>query len=164
VPANLWRDNGLSLITSFFLHAGIVHLLGNLYFLNVFGDNVEDYLGKKRFLFLLIAATVIGGLCHAYIDRASLIPAVGASGGISGLIIFYALLFPNRELGFVWVTGFTRPIWHKFSALTALIVWIIWQYLGFITQIQGQATVSFAAHLGGAATGFLFWLAWKKIV
>jgi membrane associated rhomboid family serine protease/Zn-finger nucleic acid-binding protein len=107
VPAELFTGGGLTMISSFFLHGSVFHLIGNMYFLFVFGDNVEDVLGKKRFLLMLLAATVGGDLLHALFAPNSHTPCIGASGGISALIVFYALQFPHARLGwmiyFCWI-------------------------------------------------------------
>ncbi|MHC4324602.1 MAG: rhomboid family intramembrane serine protease, partial [Planctomycetota bacterium] len=84
VPAEFGRRFGLTFVTSFFLHGGFIHLLGNLYYLVVFGDNSEDVLGKGRYLLLIAAAAMIGDIAHIISDPSSTTPCVGASGGISG--------------------------------------------------------------------------------
>jgi Zn-finger nucleic acid-binding protein len=94
LPSEPWRLGGITFLTSFLLHGGWVHLLGNVYFLLIFGDNVEDFLGRWRFLLLLLVATLAGDLAHLATDAREL-PLVGASGGISGIIAFYALKFPS---------------------------------------------------------------------
>ncbi len=102
VPAQLGRHGGLTLLTSFFLHGGFLHLLGNAYFLLVFGDNVEDDLGRWRYALLIAGAALFGDLLHILADPWATVPCVGASGGISGAIAFYALRYPHARLGFLW--------------------------------------------------------------
>ncbi|NLT71865.1 MAG: rhomboid family intramembrane serine protease [Verrucomicrobiaceae bacterium] len=99
LPADPLRSGGLTLLTSFFLHGGWLHLLGNLYFLIVFGDNVEDFLGHSRYLLLLVLAALVGDAAHIASDPESIRHAIGASGGISGIIAFYALAFPRNQIG-----------------------------------------------------------------
>lgn len=160
IPAQLWRYAGLTLLISFFLHGGWFHLLGNMYFLIVFGDNVEDYLGKGRYLLLLLLATLAGGLLHIALDPRSAIPLVGASGGISGLIVFYALQFPQARLLVLLRPLFFWPL--RIGARTALFLWILLQFVGVWQQVAGLSHVSSLAHLGGAGVGLLFWLKARK--
>jgi membrane associated rhomboid family serine protease len=98
VPAELWRDGGITLITSFFLHGDLFHLIGNAYFLLIFGDNVEDQLGRWRYALVVLLAALAGDLLHVAADPRDTVPCIGASGGISGVIVFYALKFPQARL------------------------------------------------------------------
>ena len=82
-------------MTSFFIHGSLLHLVGNVYFLMVFGDNVENDIGRWRYAALLLAATLAGGFLHIALDVRPLIPCVGASGGIAGVLTYYALRFPR---------------------------------------------------------------------
>jgi len=156
IPAQFWRLGGLTLLTSFFLHGSILHLAGNMYFLLVFGDNVEDVLGKGRYLLLVFAATGAGGLLHTLLAPDSQLPCIGASGGISALIVFYALQFPRARLG--WIVAYVRGSWIQVPAWFALVVWIIYQFVMLFLQRKGLTDMSAMAHLGGAAIGFLYWL------
>jgi membrane associated rhomboid family serine protease len=152
IPAEVWRYGGLTLITSFFLHVGIVHLIGNLYFFIIFGDNVEDYLGHFRFAMLLVLASLAGDWAHILADPDSRTPCVGASGGISGVIAYYALKFPQVRLGFMlWFR------WFRFPAYFMFILWIGLQLFGTWQQQIGVSNVSAVAHLGGAIVGGMFW-------
>ena len=156
ISNDMWRLGGLTMVSSFFLHVSILHLLGNMYFLLVFGDNVEDYLGRHRFLWLILCSALVGDLFHAIADPHGQIPCVGASGGIAGIIVFYALEFPHARLGFLmW--------WHwlKMPAYFALILFLIYQAVMASWQVMGASQVSALAHLGGATTGFLCW-AWLR--
>ncbi len=160
IPAEPFRHGGLTLLTCFFLHAGWWHLAGNVYFLLVFGDNVEDCLGWWRYLLLLLGATVAGAAAHALGDPRAMIPCIGASGGISGIIVFYALRFPQARLGIAiryWV------LWRYTSvpAYGALIFWIFLQLGMAHLQMAGLSSVSALAHLGGAGTGLAAWFAWR---
>lgn len=159
LPAEAWRYGGLTMLTSFFLHAGWLHLVGNAYFLVIFGDNVEDVLGKGRFLLLILLATIAGDLLHLAFDPRPDIPCVGASGGISGVITFYALRFPRARLGlfFMWLFR-----WFTLPAFAAFGFWIALQVLQAMEQVAGISNVSAMAHLGGAAVGFLCWLKWRN--
>ena len=153
IPAEFSRYFGLTFISSFFLHGGIFHLVSNLYFLLVFGDNVEDVLEKWRYPLLIFSALIIGGIVHVVADPASNIPCIGASGGISGIITYYALKFPKTQIGLIF---FFR--WVRLPVLYAFFIWMIMQFFGVYLQLEGVSNVSALAHLGGVATGFAFWL------
>jgi len=156
IPTEFGRYGGLTLLTSFFLHAGIFHLLGNLYFFMVFGDNVEDFLGKGRFVLLLLCSTLLGNLLHALGAPDSTLPCVGASGGISGVITFYALTFPRARLG-ILVGAYFRYGWIRMPAYAMFLMWVALQAFGVWAQLAGSSNVSSLAHLGGAAVGVVFW-------
>ena len=162
VPDLVWQSGGVTMVTSFFVHAGWWHLIGNLYFLLVFGDNVEDFLGRGRWLLLLLSATIGGGLLQILGEPRGLVPCVGASGGISGLIAFYALRFPEARLG-VFIGLFYVPVrWVTFSARTGFILWLLIQGVLLWKQVSGNGSVAAFAHLGGALVGVLAWLACGK--
>lgn len=160
VPATAGRYGGLTLLTSFLLHGGVIHLVENLYFLLIFGDNVEDYLGRWRYLGLILAAAIVGDLLHIAMDPRSQDPLIGASGGIAGVITFYALKFPHVRLG-VRVGFVVLFRWCMIPAWSALVLWVLLQLLGAWQQLTGLTDVSALAHLGGAAAGFAFWLVWR---
>ncbi len=127
IPAQAMRLDGLSFVTSFFLHAGIIHLVGNMYFLLVFGDNVEDFLRPLRYLTLIALAAFIGDLAHIAVDPQSQIPCIGASGGIAGAITFYALNFPRVRLEFLMRWGFVWFRWIRLPAWSVFVLWIFFQ-------------------------------------
>ncbi len=162
IPDQLWRYGGLTLLSSFFLHGGILHLVGNVYFLMLVGDNVEDQLGRKGFLAVVFLSALAGHGFHLLGDSRSAIPCVGASGGISGLMCFYALAFPKSRLGFL-LRYFVVPLrWFQMPAWGAFALWVALQILGAVQQIAGFSHVSALAHLGGAAVGAGFWTWWRK--
>ena len=161
IPAEAWRYGGLTLVTGFFLHAGLWHLLANTYFLLVFGDNVEDYLGRWRYVLLLAAAALAGQAAHVVGDPRATLPCVGASGGISGVITFYALRFPEARLG-ILLRYFLVFGWLYMPAYAALILWFLIQFLMVFLQFSGASDVSALAHLGGAAVGVAAWLVWRQ--
>jgi membrane associated rhomboid family serine protease len=164
IPDRALRLGGLTLVTSFFLHAGWWHLVGNLYFLIVFGDNVEEYLGRGRWLLLLLFANLAGALSHLLAEPHSSIPCIGASGGISGLLAFYAFRFPKARLGLrIWMRYSYRAPWVTFPAWAGFAVWMALQFLGVFEQMNGLSNVSAMAHLGGAAAGIVAWRVWRDI-
>jgi membrane associated rhomboid family serine protease/Zn-finger nucleic acid-binding protein len=157
IPAQAYRHDGLTLLTSFFLHGGIVHLLGNLYFLVVFGRRVEAYLNWCRWLGLLLLATIVGDFLHIAADPFSTVPCIGASGGISGVITFYALKFPMESLGIFYYRLIALPAWSAF------LLWVLFQIWGAYQQVHGFSNVSAMAHLGGTAVGIAAWLLWRNL-
>lgn len=150
---SLWeRKGGATLVSAFFLHAGVWHVLSNLYFLLVFGDNVEDDLGRVRFAALLVFAEVAGQIAHGALDPRSTVPCVGASAGISGVIAYYAVAFPSARLALMWRFAFLFR-WIRIPAWAAFAFWILIQALIAHQQMGGLGSVSALAHLGGAAVG-----------
>jgi membrane associated rhomboid family serine protease/Zn-finger nucleic acid-binding protein len=143
-----FRSGGLTWISSFFLHGGLMHLIGNVYFLLLFGDDVEDILGPARYIALVLAATLLGHFAHCLFTRNLSIPAIGASGGISGLIAFYALEFPNSKIGLLSQYRGT----FRMRVSTAAAIWVFLQILGATLSLGRVAHV---AHLGGALAGYL---------
>jgi len=160
IPAQLWRLGGLTFLTSFFVHGGLYHLIVNLYYLFVFGDNVEDYLGRGRYILLLLLATTTGDLLHIGFDPQSTVPVIGASGGISGVVAFYGLQFPRARVVVLVRWLFFYPL--RIRARVALLLWILLQLMGAWQQMAGFSNISSLAHLGGAGMGLLFWLKWRS--
>jgi membrane associated rhomboid family serine protease len=168
IPAERWRYGGLTLLTSFFLHVNFWHIVSNLYFFTAFGDDVEEDLGRKRYAILLLLATVLGNIAQIVMDPNSNIPCIGASGGISGVLVYYTLRFPRARLGIMTATAWTWRIpwigsarWVRFPAWTALVFWIVLQL--YVTGLQAAklTNVSGMAHLGGSMAGLGAWLFWK---
>lgn len=162
VPDEAFRLGGLTLITSFFLHGGWVHLLGNLYFLLVFGDNVENRIGWRRMLWLLLTATLTGHFLHIIGELRSSVPCVGASGGISGVLVFYALAFPEKKISILWHYYLHGMRWIEMSAWTAFGLWCGLQLLIVMQQLAGWGHVSALAHLGGVIGGGVLWFVWRE--
>jgi membrane associated rhomboid family serine protease/Zn-finger nucleic acid-binding protein len=162
IPAEATRLHGLTFVTSFFLHAGIIHLVGNMYFLFVFGDDVENFLRPFRYLLLIALAAFVGDLAHIALDPRAQTPCIGASGGIAGVITFYALNFPRSRLEFLMRWGFVWFHWIRLPAWFVFVLWILFQAIGTLEQKAGMSSVSSAAHLGGATVGVVAWLLWRK--
>jgi len=142
----------LPLVTSMFLHAGWLHIAGNMLFLWIFGDNVEDFFGHFTYLFFYLFCGVGAGLLHVLFNFHSNIPAVGASGAISGVMGAYILLFPRaRVLTLVFI--FPIPV----PAVLFLGLWFVGQFLMGLSTIGTKVTggVAVWAHIGGFILGML---------
>jgi membrane associated rhomboid family serine protease len=161
IPAEFTRYFGFTFISSFFLHAGFLHLFGNLYFLIVFGDNVEDILGRKGYIILIVLAAFFGDILYICSDPQGLIPCVGASGAISGILAYYCLRFPNASLRLFYFLVF-RFGWFRIPVKIFLVLWILLQVLEAFQQRAGLADFSAFAHLGGASIGIMFWWLEKR--
>jgi membrane associated rhomboid family serine protease len=161
IPQEYARLGGLTLFTSFLLHADVIHLLGNLYFLLIFGDNVENFLGTLKYILLIFGAILIGNVCHILIDPSSTVPCVGASGGISGVIAFYALRFPRSRISLMFLVFF-KPYWFRLRALWMFGLWILLQCFTAWQQVNGIGSISGGAHLGGALAGCIFWILFRR--
>jgi len=149
---------GIPLLTSMFLHGGWVHLLGNMWYLVIFGDNIEDRLGHLRFLIFYLAAGMAGGLLHYSFNLASQIPTVGASGAIAGVLGAYLVAFPRARI----IT--LVPLFPLFQllALPAMVVlglWFLYQFLigalSLTWTARGAGGVAWWGHIGGFAFGFI---------
>ncbi len=152
VPQDAFRLGGLTLVTSFFIHGSLFHLIGNAYFLLVFGDNVEDYVGKWLFGLLLLSGTLLGVFIHGLFDPNPEIPTIGASAGVSGVLVFYALQFPRIRMGIVIYWR-----WFRIPVTALLALWAALQVVLAYYQLTGVTNVSALAHIGGALAGLTFW-------
>lgn len=152
LPGRLWQGAWLPLLTHMFLHGGLAHLLGNLYFLWIFGDNVEDRLGSARFLLLYLVSGIGAGLLHCLLSREPGVPVVGASGAISGVMAAYALLFPQARLVSLIVV-----VQVRWKTTTYLFMWLGLQVVG---AMIGTGQVAWWAHIGGFLVGAA--LVWNK--
>jgi membrane associated rhomboid family serine protease len=158
VPNQAWRYFGLTFLSSFFLHASAWHLIFNLYFLVVFGRAVERDVGSIRWLLLLFVSAFVGDMLDIRMDPRGDLPTIGASGGISGLLAYYTLKFPEASLKIMVV----RFMWTDLPAWWLFGLWIGTQIIGAANQIDGVGSVASLAHLGGVSAGFIFWLIWRK--
>ena len=142
----------LPLFTSMFLHAGLLHIAGNMLFLWIFGDNVEDYFGHLPYLFFYLVCGIGAGLLHVLFNLSSTVPALGASGAISGVMGAYMLLYP-RERILTLVFIFLIPI----PAVFILGYWFLLQFLAGINALGASASggVAVWAHVGGFLLGML---------
>lgn len=149
-----------TLYTSMFLHAGIGHLGGNMLYLWIFGNNIEDVLGKFRFILFYFICGTIAALGHIATDMDSQIPMIGASGAISGILGAYLMLFPFARiktfifLGIFWTIA-------RVPSIVLLIIWIVLQILNSLATDSGGT--AWFAHIGGFISGVLLILPFKHI-
>jgi membrane associated rhomboid family serine protease len=136
-----------TLLTYMFFHADLFHLLGNMLFLWVFGDNVEDAMGHLRFLVFYLACGIFAGLFHAWMDPNSELPLIGASGAVAGVIAAYLMLHPRVD---VWVLAF-KVVPLRITAALALGVWIALQIV--MVALPDVGPVAWWAHIGGLLAG-----------
>jgi membrane associated rhomboid family serine protease len=151
----------VTIVTSMFLHGGMLHIGGNMLYLWIFGDNVEDTLGHGRFLLFYLVSGVAAALGQTLVSPTSSVPMIGASGAVSGVLGAYLLLFPHATI----LTLVTFGFFIKFLHVPALIVlgfWIVLQLInGYITvsaQSMGRGEsggVAWFAHIGGFLAGML---------
>jgi membrane associated rhomboid family serine protease len=144
-------------LTHQFLHAGWLHLIGNLWMLWIFGDNVEDRMGSLRFLCFYLTCGVLAGLTQALATAGSELPSLGASGAIAGVMGAYLVLFPRARVITV-VPIFFYPLFLELSAFVYLGLWFLTQVFSGTLALGAPAEtggVAFAAHAGGFAAGLL---------
>ncbi len=142
-----------SLITSMFLHGGWMHLIGNMLYLWIFGDNIEESMGSQRFILFYLLCGILAALAHAMTDSHSVVPMVGASGAISGVLGAYLLLFPRAQVTVLIPLGF-------FTQLIYVPAWVVLGFWFILQVISGGASlgsegggVAWFAHVGGFVAG-----------
>lgn len=150
-------------VTAIFLHGGFLHIISNMWFLWVFGDNVEGYLGWFLFPLLYFSAGIIGNVVQYSLMPHSPIPMLGASGAVAGILGAYFVMFPNSTIKtlvpiFIFLTTFNVP------AFIMLGYWFVLQILsGAISlDMSSQGGIAFFAHVGGFVTGILFAAIFRK--
>jgi membrane associated rhomboid family serine protease len=151
----------LTLLTSMFMHGGLMHLLGNMLFLWIFGDNLEDRLGKGRYLVFYLLCGLLASLSHVastvFLGGDAGIPSLGASGAISGVLAGYLALFPHRRVRVLLTLGFFARL-TEVPALVAIGLWFVFQLISGIGMLGAgaqQGGVAYAAHIGGFVAGYL---------
>ena len=166
VPAQttIWGDNTHTFFTNMFLHGGWGHLLTNMWMLYIFGDNVEDRMGSLRYLGFYILAGLIASFTHYILYLNSGVPALGASGAISGVMAAYMFLFPN-SLIISFVPLLFIPLLIPVPAVIFIGIWFIGQFLsGTFDLVLGSAGtgIAFWAHIGGFLGGLTIYRAFTK--
>ncbi len=172
VPARLLHDGPAAahtLITHMFLHGNLLHIGGNMLFLWVFGDNIEDEFGHIPYLLFYLGTGILAGLASVALRSTSGVPGIGASGAISGVLGAYLVLFPLNEIRVVILHPFTVLLWLGsiflqnrlelpkigISALYVLLFYVIYNFVGALAGIVSPSRVDSVAHLGGFLGGYL---------
>jgi len=166
VPARLSMDlrglreapgDYLALVTSMFLHGGVLHVLGNLWMLTIFGDNVEDRMGPVRFLFFYLLTGLVAGLVHVHFSPDSEVPTIGASGAISGVMGAYLVMYPRARV-ITLIPLLFYPLFVELPAFVFLGVWFVGNLLSGTASLaapEEAGGIAFLAHVGGFLAGIL---------
>ena len=164
VPRDIVEGRHLwTLLTSMFLHGGFLHIIGNMLYLWIFGDNVEDAFGHIPYFFVYLLSGLLGSLLQVLISPHSTIPTIGASGAISGVMGAYFVLFPRaRVLTVIPIFFFIRLLYLPASLLLGF--WILLQVLYGCSATPGTGGVAYFAHIGGFVAGALLALIVRKRV
>jgi membrane associated rhomboid family serine protease len=166
VPYNLTQGSDpyalSTLVTSLFLHGGVIHIAGNMLYLWIFGNNIEDFMGSVPFIFFYLACGVASGMSQVAINSDSTVPIVGASGAIAGVLGAYLLLFPTARVeGLIFLGFFIRRI--SIPAVVYLGAWIALQILSSLTSLDvaDAGGIAWFAHIGGFLAGILLILPFR---
>jgi len=146
----------LTLLTSMFIHGGFMHIFGNMLYLWIFGNNVEDLLGSLRFIFFYLGCGLVAGLAHIATNPASALPTVGASGAVAGVLGAYLVAYPRaRVLTAVFIVIFVQLV--EVPAAFVLLFWFVLQALQGVASLRGASTggVAWFAHIGGFVAGIV---------
>ena len=152
-PSPIW----LTLLTSTFMHGGWAHLLGNMLFLYIFGDNVELAFGSLVYTAFYLVTGVIASLAHVLFNPESVIPSLGASGAISGVLAAYLVLFPRNRISVISFFGWF-PYRYTVPALVMIGIWALFQFvngIGSIAPSEETSGVAYMAHVGGFVAGLV---------
>jgi membrane associated rhomboid family serine protease len=164
---NDFPDSAPTIITSMFMHGGIAHIIGNMVFLFVFGDNIEDKYGRIKYILIYLgwgAAAALGHSFYAVSTGQGEIPAVGASGAISGILGAYLVMYPRASILTIIAVFFIYTV--RIPVLIYIPFWFIMQLIfAIIGQLgpAGEAGVAYLAHIGGFVAGALTGLVWKAL-
>jgi len=154
-------------LTSMFVHGGILHLVLNMWSLWIFGDNIESAFGSIKYLVFYLLCGIAAAFTHSTLHQESLLPVVGASGAISGVMGAYMLLFPRARIRMFTLLIF-YPIFFEIPAFVFLIIWFVGQLLSAGTMVAAQGAnadiggIAFFAHIGGFVAGLVLTPFFKK--
>jgi membrane associated rhomboid family serine protease len=149
-----------TLLTSMFMHGGISHIVGNMLYLFIFGDNIEDRLGHLKYLVIYLVFGIVAGLTHSWfsVGDDAFIPTIGASGAISGALGAYVVLYPRARIATIIFLGYFGRI-IKIPSIFMLGFWFIMQFL--YSFLDPYSNVAYWAHIGGFIIGFIVALPFK---
>lgn len=148
----------LTLITSMFMHGGLAHILGNMLFLWIFGDNIEDAMGHTKYFFFYLLCGLIAGLSHVFatyfFNQSPFVPSLGASGAISGVLGGYIVLFPRKKV-YIWLFFFFTIAVPAFIAVGLWFIFQVINSLGVLGGDEAAGGIAYAAHIGGFIAGLI---------
>lgn len=163
IPARLFSGTGpndgslpvaATIFTSMFLHGGVLHIAGNMLYLWIFGNNVEDDTGRLRFILFYLLCGTVAALTHALVNRTSIIPMIGASGAVSGVLGAYLLLYPGaRVVTLVFFGFYIRTV--EIPAIIVLGSWFVIQFLSALSTSSSGGGIAWYAHVGGFVAGLV---------
>lgn len=149
------QEQVIALVTFMFLHGGFWHLLGNMWSLYIFGDNIEDRLGHARYLVFYLLCGIASGLFHLVLNPHSTIPTIGASGAIAGVMGAYMILYPKSKI-LTLIPIFIIPYFIEVPAFVFLGIWFLLQFLNAAGSSAHGGGIAWWAHIGGFIAGILF--------
>ena len=153
-PELVWVPSWASVLTSMFLHGGLLHIGGNMLYLWIFGNNVEDAMGHGRFLVFYVLCGVAAAMAQALLDPASEVPMIGASGAIAGVLGAYLVLHPRANVRVLFIFGlFVRVV--AVPAALVLGLWFVMQIASGAMSASGSGGIAFWAHVGGFVAGMV---------
>ncbi|MEW6131318.1 MAG: rhomboid family intramembrane serine protease [Acidobacteriota bacterium] len=158
-PSPIW----LTILTAMFMHGGWMHIIGNMLYLWIFGDNIEDNFGHFNFAFFYLICGVAATFAQIYVDPTSVIPNLGASGAIAGVLGAYLVMFPKNRVRAIVPLGFFSTI-TEVPAVVVLGFWIVIQIFSQYTSSVHQrgGGVAYMAHIGGFVTGLVLSFLFRK--
>ena len=162
LPMDLYAVPGyVTIFTSMFMHGGFMHLIGNMLYMWIFADNIEDSLGPKKFIIFYILSGIGAAMAQVLMDTNSQIPMIGASGAIGGVLGAYLINHPNARVLVLIPFGFFSQL-IKIRALYVLGFWFILQFINSALMSSEGGGVAYAAHIGGFVSGIILILFFNK--
>ena len=151
----------VTIFSSMFMHGGFMHLIGNMLYMWIFADNIEDDLGPQNFLIFYLLAGVGAAMSQVLMDTNSPVPMIGASGAIGGVLGAYLLNYPNAKVLVLIPFGFFSQL-IKIRALYVLVFWFVLQFINSAMMSSQGGGVAYAAHIGGFVSGIILILFFNK--
>jgi membrane associated rhomboid family serine protease len=154
----------LTILTAMFMHGGFMHILGNMVYLWIFGDNVEDQMGHMRFLIFYLLCGVAATGAHIIFNANSTVPSLGASGAIAGVLAAYLVLFPNQRVRVLIPLGILFPV-VELPAIVVIGFWALLQFFSGFGSLGGSSEsggVAYMAHIGGFVAGLVLVWAFRN--
>jgi membrane associated rhomboid family serine protease len=147
----------LTLLTSMFMHGSWMHIIGNMLYLWIFGDQIEDRLGHAKFLVFYLLCGLVAGLAQVFYSADSMLPGLGASGAIAGVLGAYLLRFPRNQVRVLFLRSVVAV-----PAMLVLGAWIVLQLVSQISVVKGAGGVAYMAHIGGFVAGLVLMLVFDR--